>query len=136
MRSDVSWDGVLESELCPLVTESEARDLLQLRRGAFLALCVSGRLVPERAEHGRPRYRRDDVLKIAVLLRRARGIAAARRVKRPELAARAETWAEHLRHEATLLKRRRDDSPEHLTLARAFEAAARMLEASVFIRSS
>lgn len=119
----------------PVIPLADAMRLLDVTPTVMESLLESGRLVPIRAERNQGMFLREDVIKIAVLLRRARQIARARRVSHAEVVARAQVWSEHLRHEAELLRTkagkpgaRAGVAAEMHTLSRALEDAARLIE--------
>lgn len=125
-----------QEEASPVVLPlEEVMRVLDVTPAVMQSLLESGRLVPIRAERNQGLFQREDVLKIAVLLRRARQIARARRLSHAEVVARAHVWSEHLRHEAALLRTKankpgaRASMAEELqTLSRALEDAARLIE--------
>ena len=118
-----------------VLSHADTMRTLDITPAVMQSLLESGRLVPIRAERNQGLFQREEVLKIAVLLRRARQIARARRISQAEVVARAHVWSEHLRHEAHLVRAKaarpgnRDVLRTELeTLARTLDDAARLIE--------
>jgi hypothetical protein len=127
-------DMPFDPEPLPVLLEEDARRILGVAPSDFRALCASGRLVPVSSENGARHFSREDVARVRRLLDRARRLASARRVHETALASRGRVWTAHLRHEASLLRspdRNGGMKGDHEILARALEAAARVIESAI-----